>query len=272
MRVAVVLVLFLSACGSSPQSVDAGLPDGEPDAMKPLVLPPPNAQVDYQVGGAYPPPTGVTVVHRDRRAARVEGMYNICYINAFQVQPDEESYWLELHPDLLLRDEDGELVRDTQRDALLLDIRIAEKRQAIASIVRLWTGQCVDSAFDAIELDGIDAYEHSRGLLLEHQAVLQAKLIADAVHAMGRPIAQKNAANLVSRRDELGTDFAVAEECNRYNECDKYTAGYGDHVILVEYREEDFAAGCAAYPNLSIVLRDINLVTPEHDDYVYDGC
>jgi hypothetical protein len=70
----------------------------------------------------------------------------------------------------------------------------------------------------------------------------------------------------------MGTDFAVAEECNRYNECDAYTAGYGDHVIVIEYRRQDFTAGCAAFPNLSIVLRDLNLVTPSTTGYVYDGC
>lgn len=273
MRAALLFVLILSGCGSSSFGLDAGPSDGTGDgAMPVLELPPPNAQVDYQLGGAYPPPAGVSVVHRDRAAARVPGMYNICYVNGFQVQPGEESYWLDLHPDLLLRDDSGELVRDTQWDEILLDIRLAEKRQAIASIVGTWIGQCRDSAFDAIELDRLDSYTHSHGLLLENQAILQMKLIADAAHAVGLPIAQKNAAELVPRRAELGTDFAITEECNRYNECDKYTDGYGDHVIVIEYREQDFAKGCAEYPNLSIVLRDLELVTPDHADYVYDGC
>lgn len=71
---------------------------------------------------------------------------------------------------------------------------------------------------------------------------------------------------------ELGTDFAVPEECNRYSECDVYTSGYGDHVLVIEYRRADFSTGCASYPNLSIVLRDRNLVTPGNAAYVYDGC
>jgi hypothetical protein len=43
-------------------------------------------------------------------------------------------------------------------------------------------------------------------------------------------------------------------------------------VLVIEYRRADFNAGCAAYPNLSIVLRDVNLVTPGQGAYVYDGC
>ena len=74
------------------------------------------------------------------------------------------------------------------------------------------------------------------------------------------------------RRTELGTDFVVAEECNRYDECDVYTGAYGDAVLVIEYRRVDFTAGCSAFPNLSIVLRDVNLTTPGSGPYVYDGC
>ena len=98
------------------------------------------------------------------------------------------------------------------------------------------------------------------------------RLFADAAHANGLAIAQKNSAEIVGRRDEMGTDFAVAEECDRYSECDVYTGAYGDHVLVIEYRRRDFDQGCAAYPNLSIVLRDLDLVTPADEGYVYDAC
>ena len=96
--------------------------------------------------------------------------------------------------------------------------------------------------------------------------------VAQAAHANGLAIAQKNSAEIVGRRVEMGTDFAVAEECDRYSECDAYTGAYGDHVLVIEYRRRDFDAGCAAFPNLSIVLRDLDLVTPSSKDYVFDGC
>jgi len=47
---------------------------------------------------------------------------------------------------------------------------------------------------------------------------------------------------------------------------------YGDAVLVIEYRRTDFDVGCAAFPELSIVLRDRNLVTPTSSGYVYDGC
>jgi hypothetical protein len=259
--------------GDDAPGDDAGVViDSNDSGMVSVTLPPANAKVDYQLGGSYAPPAGVTVVSRDRKATRADGMYNICYVNGFQIQPDEESYWLQYHPDLILKDGSGNPVRDTQWNEMLLDIRLAEKRTAIASIVGGWIRECAQNSYDAVEIDNLDSFTRSQGLLLEQQAVYTMKMLADHAHAVGRPIAQKNSAELVPRKAEMGTDFAVAEECNRYNECDAYTAGYGDHVIVIEYRRQDFTAGCAAFPNLSIVLRDLNLVTPSTTGYVYDGC
>ncbi|HEY5926452.1 MAG TPA: endo alpha-1,4 polygalactosaminidase [Kofleriaceae bacterium] len=237
-----------------------------------LTLPPTNAKFDYQLGGPYPPPSGVKVISRDRNAGRVDGLYNICYVNGFQIQPDEEDWWLLNHPDLILKDANGTIVRDTQWNEMLLDIRLAEKRTAIASIIGRWIKECATLSFQAVEIDNLDSYTRSQGLLLEHMAIQTMAQMAEHAHAVGRPIAQKNSSDLAAKKAELGTDFAIAEECNRYNECDMYTAAYGDNVIVIEYRTADFTAGCTAFPNLSIVLRDTNLVTPSSTEYVYDGC
>ena len=70
----------------------------------------------------------------------------------------------------------------------------------------------------------------------------------------------------------MSTDFVVAEECNRYDECDVYTGAYGEHVLVIEYREQDFDEGCRDFPGLSIVLRDKLLVAPGGTGYAYDGC
>lgn len=271
-----VVLLFLAACGGNPGSGD-DMPPGDAsidtlDASPMITLPPANAKVDYQLGGSYPPPSGVMVVTRDRHETPTPGLYNICYINGFQIQPDEEDWWMTMHPDLILRDGNGQPVIDPEWNEMLLDIRIAEKRMAVSSIIGMWIRGCASNSFQAVEIDNLDSYTRSQGLLLETQAVQTMKLMADIAHSVERPIAQKNSAELVARKAEMGTDFAVAEECNRYNECDTYTAGYGNNVIVIEYRQEDFAAGCTAYPNLSIVLRDVNLVTPQGTGYVYDGC
>jgi len=44
-----------------------------------VALPPVNAGFDYQIGGAYPLPAGVTVVSRDWRDAPA-GDYAVCYV------------------------------------------------------------------------------------------------------------------------------------------------------------------------------------------------
>jgi len=237
-----------------------------------LRLPPPNAGFDYQLGGAYAPPAGVQIVSRDRTASPAPSLYNICYVNGFQVQPDEESFWLDEHPDLVLRDGSGDPVIDPDWDEMLIDVSTPEKRAAVAAIVGDWIAGCAADGFDAVEIDNLDSFSRSDGLLAEDDAVAAMALFAEAAHAQDLAIAQKNSAELVGRRSELGTDFAVAEECNRYAECGVYVEGYDDLVLVIEYRRADFEDGCAGFPDLSIVLRDVELTTPGDGAYVYDGC
>ncbi len=278
MRIAILLLI--AACGSTGSSPDGGGADDMPgsDGMgkgdgsgTEVVLPPVNAKVDYQLGGAYTPPTGVTIVSRDRTESPASGIYNICYVNGFQIQPGEEAMWMQQHPDLILR-KNGTPVIDTDWNEMLIDVSTPAKRDAVAAIVGDWIDGCHTAGFDAIEIDNLDSYTRSQNLLTEANAVAAMKLFSDRAHAVGMAISQKNSAEIVARKAELGTDFAVAEECNTYDECDVYTDGYGDHVIVIEYVRADFTTGCSAYPNLSIVLRDRDLVLPSSGAYVYDGC
>ncbi|AKF04234.1 endo alpha-1,4 polygalactosaminidase [Sandaracinus amylolyticus] len=294
-----IVVLGLSACGGDDDDgatpIDAAVPDAAvmdgatrgPDAARPgddaatardggsadePRLPPANAGFDYQLGGAYAPPSGVQIVSRDRTEALAEGLYNLCYVNGFQAQPDASEWWLAEHPDLVLRDASGDPVIDRDWDEMLLDTRTPEKRAALAEIVGGWIEQCADDGFDAIEIDNLDSYARSEGLLTQDQAVAFMRLLSDVAHGRGLAIAQKNSTELLARRDEMGTDFAVAEECNRYDECGDYVDAYGDGVLVIEYREADFTAGCADFPDLSIVLRDLDLVPLGEAGYVRDDC
>jgi hypothetical protein len=253
-------------CGCDPA---AGRGDAAAESIR---LPPRNGKLDYQLGGAYPPPTGVTIVARDRSAMPVPGIYNICYVNGFQIQPGEASTWTSQHPDLILRDRDGQPVIDTVWNEMLIDISTPGKRTAVAAVVGSWISGCKASGFDAVDIDNLDSYARSGGLLADADAVAAMSLFSRAAHGAGLAVAQKNTTELVARKADLGTDFAIAEECNRNAECDAYRAGYGEHVLVIEYRRQDFTAGCAAYPSLSIVLRDLALVTPKQAGYVYDGC
>ena len=154
------------------------------------------------------------------------------------------------------------------------DARPDDGREAreLARVIGDWIAGCAADGFDAVEIDNLDTFTRTHGRIGEDDAVAQVRLYADAAHANGLAIAQKNSAEITGRREEMGTDFAVAEECNRWKECDAYTGAYGDHVLVIEYRRRDFAAGCAAYPGLSIILRDLDLVPPADKGYVYRSC
>src|SRR5262249_25387325 len=134
-------------------------------------LPPANAPFDYQLGGAYPPPAGVQIVSRDRTAAIAAGLYNVCYVNGFQIQPDETQFWMTEHPDLILRDAGGNPVIDTEWNEMLIDVSTADKRAAVAAIVGGWIDGCHQAGFDAVEIDNLDSYTRSKGLLVEDDAV-----------------------------------------------------------------------------------------------------
>jgi Glycoside-hydrolase family GH114 len=237
-----------------------------------LRLPPANGGLDYQLGGAYPPPAGVTIVSRDRNAPPAAGLYNICYVNGFQAQAQEADFWLREQPDLLLRNGKGDPVIDPDWDEMLLDVGSADKRARLAVIVGDWIEGCADAGYDAIEIDNLDTYSRSGGALREDDAVAFSALLSARAHARGLAIAQKNASELAHRRAQLGTDFVVSEECARYQECDAYIEGYGEHVLMIEYRRADFQSGCAQHPDYSIVLRDLNLTTPQAGSYVFEDC
>ncbi|MBL9103066.1 MAG: endo alpha-1,4 polygalactosaminidase [Myxococcales bacterium] len=250
-------------------ATDTTATTGDPPAF---ALPPPDGGFDYQLGSAYPPPDGVVIVTRDRTAAPAPGLYNLCYVNGFQAQPDAADWWLDEHPDLVLRDGMGDPVIDVDWDEMLLDTGTPEKRAAIAAIVGEWIAGCAADGFDAVEIDNLDSYSRSMDLLTQDDNVATMALLSAAAHAAGLAIAQKNSTELLDRRAEMGTDLAVSEECSTYDECGDYVGVYGDAVLMIEYIAPDFAAGCAAWPGHSIVLRDLDLVGPRDGGYVFDAC
>ncbi|MDX2021939.1 MAG: endo alpha-1,4 polygalactosaminidase [Deltaproteobacteria bacterium] len=262
--------------GGQGQGGDAGSTGGgpgtggAPDAA--VTLPPANASFDYQIGGPYTPPSGVKVVSRDREAPIASGLYNICYVNGFQAQPQDESWWLSKHPQLVLKDASGAPVKDTEWNELIFDTRTESSRSQLVAIVGGWIEKCAQDGFDAVEIDNLDSYGRSKGLLTQEQNVAFMALLSKKAHAHGLAAAQKNSTDLVGRRAQMGTDFAVAEECNRYDECDVYRNAYGDRVFVIEYRKADFDKGCKAHPGLSIVLRDLGVSPAGAAGYVFEGC
>ncbi|MFE7173998.1 endo alpha-1,4 polygalactosaminidase [Streptomyces sp. NPDC057616] len=269
----VLLVAGLSACGSSP--APSGSPSGSAKASgtsgaKPAAagvrLPPRHAGFDYQIGGAYPPPADVRIVSRDRTAPPAPGLYNVCYVNAFQAQPDETGSW---PADLLLRDAKGKVVVDEDWGEALLDIRTPAKRARVAARVGRWIDGCAAKGYEAVEPDNYDSYTRSRHLLTANDATAFITLLARRAHARHLAIGQKNTVELAGLRKRAGLDFAVAEECAEYDECGTYAKAFDDRVLVIEYSDGGFRKALAGFRDrLSIVRRDVMVSTPGSGHYV----
>jgi hypothetical protein len=241
-----------------------------------LRLPPQGGLYDSQLGGAYEPPPGTTIVSRDREDDPAPGLYNICYINAFQTQPQDSQWWQDHHPDLLLR-RDGVPIEDANWSGeFLLDTGTEAKRQALLPIVSQWIEECAAKGYDAIEADNLDTYSRSNGALTIEDNLAFAEAFIAAARDAGLAAAQKNGVELGSRGQDAGFTFAITESCAVYDECGAYIDVYGRHVLDIEYTDTDqrhFANACSRYGDLiSIILRDRDLTKPGDRAYAHAAC
>jgi len=274
--VTAALALITTGCASTSRpaanTVTASPPPRTGVSAGPIVLPPAGARFSYQLGGAYPPPAGVRIVDRDRSDVPAAGRYSICYVNAFQAQPGEVGWWQQHHPELLLR-HGGELVIDAQWHEPLFDLRQPDR---LLAVVGGWLDGCARSGFQAIEADNLDSYTRSDGLLTADQALAFAHRLTVRAHADGLAIAQKNAAELSPRARAAGFDFAVAEECQVWDECGSYTASYGRAVIEIEYTDQSrrfFTEACRRRgTTISVVRRDRQLLPAGQPGHVEQWC
>lgn len=254
-------------------------------------LPRANAQFDYQIGGAHRPRATVGVLSRDRYAAPVRGIYNVCYVNAFQTQPDVAGqqggarWWRRRHDSLLLR-KNGRFVVDGEWNEILLDTSTDAKRRALLAVIGPWIDRCADDGFQAIEPDNLDSWTRSGRKLTKANNRAFATLLARRAHAADVAIAQKNTTELASAGRTIGFDFAIAEECQVWQECDDYTDVYGSLVYEIEYDDnsEDangrgvapisfFDAACAARGSrISVIYRDRMVLARGAAGYEYRWC
>jgi hypothetical protein len=238
-----------------------------------VVLPTADATFDYQIGGAYSPAKGVTAVSRDRSARPVKGLYNVCYINAFQAQPDALSWWQKNHPDLILRDRDKRPVIDEDWNEALLDTSTADKRTRLAAVIGPWVDGCAKAGFQAVEPDNLDSYERSGGRLTKAHNAAFATLLAGRAHAASLAIGQKNTVDMLADRTKIGFDFAVAEECGEYDECGDYAKAYTNHVFVIEYGNDGFSKACSGFgTKLAIVQRDRDVAPRGSGGYTFRTC
>ena len=271
---------------------------------------PANVKWDYQIGGAYAPDTSVGVVTRDRSSTPVTEKYNICYINAFQTQPDNaaHAFWLNSEPSTASLGSSSVLIThcstDSTRNALILrnssnlpyedkdwkgeyyfNTTTADNRKALAEIVNGWIDECKSKGFNAIEPDNLENFARSSRLITIDNNLDYAKLLAVHAHDLNLAIGQKNGGSELGSqgKDKAGFDFAIAEECQKFNECNAYTNVYGNETLEVEYVDPDaddqgrsiFDAACKARGSkISVIFRDVLVVPPgsDEEEYVYEEC
>jgi hypothetical protein len=243
----------------------------------PIALPPVAGRFDYQLGGAYLPPSGTTIVERDRSsAAPARRTYGICYVNAFQTQPQELHWWKTRHPRVLLAVGRTYVQDPDWPGEVLLDTSTPAKRTEAAAVVGAWIDGCAAKGYRAVELDNLDSWTRSRRRLTAASNVAFVRLLVARAHKKRLAVAQKNTPELAPQGRRIGFDFAIAEECQVYAECAAYTATYGRHVIEVEYTDNPFTAfkqACAARGRqISVVQRDRDLVPRGVRGYVYRRC
>jgi hypothetical protein len=260
----VVAASALTGCASSGGSGIPALPTG--------------VKFDYQLGGGYTPPTGVKIVTRDSTDTPAKGLYNICYINGFQSQADQKSFWLPKHADLIVDGPDGKPIMDPGWPGeMILDSSTAAKRKALEAIMETTISGCATKGFDAVEFDNLDSWTRSHGKLTKADNVALATLMVQSAHNYGLAAGQKNTPQLGAvGKNSIHFDFAVAEQCYRYNECSSYTKVYGGAVLDIEYTNDlrgTFASDCAAKNRPAMmILRDVNLTMPGSKAYAYQAC
>jgi len=222
-----------------------------------VTLPPTGTDWDYQLGGARTVPGHVGIVERDRLAPPVAGAYKVCYVNGFQTQVEQTRFWRRHHWRLVLKDH-GRPVVDSVWGEWLLDTRTAAKRKALARIMGRWSNHCAKDGFAAVEYDNLDSFSRSHHLLTRADNRRYAALLVKRAHGAGLAAAQKNWAGWDGT--SVGFDFAVAEQCGQYRECDSYVDHYGAHVLAVEYHAKAFRWTCRHFADrIAVVRRDVDL-------------
>ena len=292
MRAALLLaaVSLTAACGAPEPSAGSALPTTlAPSTLAPAppesgpaptavdvawVRPPFGGYFDYQLSGDYPPPAEVLVVARDWFSGTPEpGLYNICYVNAFQTQPpddadrpDEREGW---PAEVVLAVEDPEWPGE-----FVIDLSTPEMRASAAAHVQQMIDTCADKGFDAVEFDNLDSYTRFDDLPFGQAETLDyAATIAGLAHASGLAVGQKNTVELTREQslEQVGFDFAVVEECAEFDECAAYRSVFDLQVLSIEYTQEGMVAACELFGvGVPVLRRDLNLVTPDDPAYEFE--
>ena len=156
-----------------------------------------------------------------------EGRRVVCYLSvgtAESWRPDYESF-----PKSVLGRRDG-----SWQGERWIDIR---RLSVIEPIMQARFRMCAQKGFDAVEPDNIEAFANSSGFPITAAQQLTYNLwVAQAVHALGMAVLQKNDAQQ-SAQQQPHFDGALTEQCNQYRECADFAPylSAGEPVLNAEY-------------------------------------
>jgi len=147
-----------------------------------------------------------------------------------------------------------------------LDVRDATVRSIMSA--RLDVAQ--SKGCDGVEPDNVDGYDNKNGLgLTKADQISFNQFLASEAHKRGLIAALKNSTDLVASLVS-DFDFAVVEECFKYNECDAYKpfAAQNKAVFVAEYSNLS-SASCAEAKADKFSLAFYNL---DLDGKKFDPC
>ena len=195
-----------------------------------VVTPPPvNAPFDYQIGGAYPPRRRSRRRPRPARRRPRPASYDVCYVNAFQTQPDEATWWKTNHDDLLLRRRRAPTWSTASGTRCCSTRRPRRSARRCARVVGGWIDGCRRSGLQRgrarqprLATAGAQAADQAGQHRLRQAARRARARGGPGDRAEERPPTRRRTASA------SGFDFAIAEECQATTSAATTPSAYGE--------------------------------------------
>ena len=199
---------------------------------------------------------GVETSPETIRQLKDRGIRTICYLNVGaweEWRPDAEAF-----PESII----GASYPGWEGERFL-DIR---QLNVLAPIMEARLDTCAKAGFDAVEPDNMDSWDADTGFpLTREDALAYSRWLADAAHARGLAIGQKNAPELTSDLVAI-YDFAITEDCAAGGWCDEMGAykDAGKAVLATEYTDQTDIDGFRGYC-MDPALKGLSLILKHRD-------
>ena len=185
-----------------------------------------------------------------------DNTFSICYVNAFQTQPDGSGDRLDLYSNWPTAVVNPDLEDPSWPGEYVIDLSTAELREIAAEHVQEMLNVCAEKGYQAVEFDNYDSYDRFVDTGFdETDAVAYATLLVEQTHALGMAAAQKNAAGLLGYKDAVGFDFVIVESCGVYDECVQFRDAFAGAMVGIEYSDGAFDTACSEVGDTSAIVR-----------------